>query len=540
MEAKWPFMLIVFGLLVLLGLTIASVERTSVMKNWTTRRCDLPVAFAGAFFKPESDPRSANDFAKDNFEFCMKSYVDKFITLFMGPITTLFGKQVDATNSAADSVNSMRSATQTMYTVFSGYVDRMFEKVKTSAFELNRIIQYLRMAVGRVSAIAMSMIYSGLSLFRGMISAFQFVIRVVLIICTIMLIIIILLWFVLFPVIPLILGTLTAIVSLVFALSMVMSQSLGAEAQSSKGGFCFAEGTLVGVKQADGTIRLTAVGDIHVGDELDANAGRVTATIQMDGKGVELYNLNGIIVSGSHLVKGTDDKWKLVATDERAVRSINHKSPFLYCFNTTSNTIPVSSEDGSYLLFRDWEELDNEDEEGQIRWNYMILTMLNMRANTSIKDTFASWGKDLLKPAEVGVAGKRIKIRTNKGFVPLSEIQVGDYHVVDRNGDAQRVLGVIRAEVEDVQYNTRKDIWHTSFYEWQENAWIRGSSANLITKPNASIEGISLITESGEYILWDEVNHKEKIVRDFTEVGYRTIHETYEFVSNRLANRCTS
>jgi hypothetical protein len=45
---------------------------------------------------------------------------------------------------------------------------------------------------------------------------------------------------------------------------------------------------------------------------------------------------------------------------------------------------------------------------------------------------------------------------------------------------------------------------------------------------------MTLITESGEFAIWDEQEHREKWIRDFTEVGYQTIHETYPFVEARL------
>jgi hypothetical protein len=46
--------------------------------------------------------------------------------------------------------------------------------------------------------------------------------------------------------------------------------------------------------------------------------------------------------------------------------------------------------------------------------------------------------------------------------------------------------------------------------------------------------GLTLITESGDFIIWDEIEKKEKIVRDFTEIGYKEIHKTYPLVSSRL------
>jgi hypothetical protein len=85
MDSKWPFMLITFGLLFLLGLTISQLERNGVMRNWDKRRCEFPVMTAGMFFKPNDDPRSSAQFASDNFTFCMKQYVDNFIELAFAP-----------------------------------------------------------------------------------------------------------------------------------------------------------------------------------------------------------------------------------------------------------------------------------------------------------------------------------------------------------------------------------------------------------------------------------------------------------------------
>ena len=48
---------------------------------------------------------------------------------------------------------------------------------------------------------------------------------------------------------------------------------------------------------------------------------------------------------------------------------------------------------------------------------------------------------------------------------------------------------------------------------------------------------MTIITESGEFIIWDEIEKKERVVRDFTEVGYKTIHETYPFVASRLRTK---
>jgi len=43
--------------------------------------------------------------------------------------------------------------------------------------------------------------------------------------------------------------------------------------------------------------------------------------------------------------------------------------------------------------------------------------------------------------------------------------------------------------------------------------------------------GNSLITETGEIII-----QNDRIIRDYTDIGYDKIHETYPFVASRLKN----
>jgi hypothetical protein len=522
MESKWPFMLITFGLLFALGLTIANLEKTAVMNNWTDRRCDLPVMAAAAFFKPDDDSRTSSSFATDNFEFCLKSTVEKFIALFMGPINALFGKQVNAAGDSANAVNTIRDIAQTIYNAFLSYLEVMFKKFNASVFEVSRVIQHLRMAMQRANAIAVSMIYIGISAFRAMINTIQYIIRVVLIICGIMLAIIIILWFILFPIIPIILATLAAVITAVMVFAGILSSSISDSANDKMGGFCFAEDAPIIVQRADGTEETKPASQVKLGDQLAQGGGRVTAVILMDGKDISLYQLHGIHVSGSHLVKGTDGEWKSVSEDERAVRS-DRTSPIIYCFNTSSNTIPIKSATGNAIWFRDWEEIKNDDTNGQFMWNYLISKILHRDTN------YHAWKSNLTMHCETAIVGLEVLVKTAEGFVPIWSLS-NFGTVLDRDGKSQPILGVIHGEVANAEETNGK--WHTELYVSEKNAWVK--SRNTVQHGSNIIHGMTLMTESGEFAIWDEEEQREKWIRDFTEVGYQTIHETYPFVEARL------
>jgi hypothetical protein len=524
MEDKWPFMLITFGLLFALGFTIANLERTTVMNQWTDRRCELPIMAAAAFFKPESDPRTSSAFAADNFEFCLQTTVEKFITMFMAPINALFGKQAGLTGDAMNMIGTIRNLAQNMYKAFLSYLDVYFKKFNRSVFEMSRIAQHIRMAMDRANAVAVSMIYMGATIFRGIINSIQFMIKVILIICGIMLAIIIILFFVLFPIMPLILATLAAIISAVMVFAGILSSSISADADDKMGGLCFAEGTMVQTIDEKGTIHSTPVEKIRNGDRLADGCGSITAIIRMKGDDIVLRNLHGIYVSGSHVVRGTDEQWKLVADDERSIPT-DHRSPIIYCFNTTSNNLPIQSLDGSTILFRDWEELSYDDPKGQYMWNYLVSKMLH--SNESSKK-YTEWKHNIRSHCEDALMGRNVLVKTGKGWVPISEIEFGQ--VVDRNGKEQDVLGCIK---EHVSHAEDKDgTWYTERYEEDQGIWKK--SKNTVPAGSDTIDGFALITESGEYIIWDEKEKKEKIIRDFTEVGHQEIHKTYAFLEARL------
>lgn len=519
MEAKWPFFMIIFVLLFGLGYIMSTLERTSVMEHWTERRCELPVMIAARFFKPESDPRTPADFSSDNFSFCTEAYVEKFMALFMAPINQLFGKQLGVTTAISDLMGSIRNMMQQMYNAFSSYLGSYFKKFQSSVFQLSRIVQHLRMAMGRMSAVAMSMIYAGISAFRSMINSIQVVVRVILIICAIMLAIIIILFFVLFPVIPMILSTLTAVVTIVVALGAVMSSSVAGEAESKKSGFCFEKGTRIPVVRPDGRVEVIAVEEVRLGDLLAHECGHVTAILQLTPERVDMYDLEGIHVSGSHLVQDSTHpmRWHSVDKDARATKipSTHH---LLYCFNTTSHKIPIVSHHMSIIHFRDWEEMDQTDQTSQREWTQLIHSMLNPNQSPLENPP----------PCETPFLSPYTQIYTSEGYVPLANIEIGD-RILDGFDHFTRVLGVVTGHVEG---RVQEKEWNTAIYEKQGEEWVLQPST--LTPSTWKTIGYHLITESGIVAYYDTKHNTSRIIRDFTEVGHNRIQDTYSFIANRL------
>jgi hypothetical protein len=156
-------------------------------------------------------------------------------------------------------------------------------------------------------------------------------------------------------------------------------------------------------------------------------------------------------------------------------------------------------------------------------WNYLISKILHRDTN------YHAWKSNLTMHCETAIVGLEVLVKTTEGFVPIWSLsQFGT--VLGRNGKPQPILGIIHGEVTNAEETNGK--WHTELYVSEKDAWVK--SCNTVQHGSNIIHGMTLITESGEFAIWDEQDQREKWIRDFTEVGYQTIHETYPFVEARL------
>lgn len=98
-----------------------------------------------------------------------------------------------------------------------------------------------------------------------------------------------------------------------------------------------------------------AIQDIEAGEILE-NGDKVTAKIKVNSQNLRMFNLKGIIVSETHLVK-YDNKWIQIYEHPEAfeLNKVLYREPFLYCLNTSSKEIHIND-----VVFADWDEIHGE------------------------------------------------------------------------------------------------------------------------------------------------------------------------------------
>jgi hypothetical protein len=490
----WPIMVLTLGMFMWIGYTVATVERKTIMENWDVQRCNPFIMFAAYYLRPQSDPRDDVTFAIDNFSFCMKTLAQKALEVAMAPVYTVFGSQLSMSDMMSSALDGIRALLKKLYDKFLSFMEPFLKRFEAVTYQVGIVTQHLRAAFQRVNASLLSFVYVGLTTVQGIQNFIDTVINIILIICGIMLAIIIILFFILFPFIPLIVSVLTIITA-------VLVGSAAAAANDMIGGFCFVPDTPI--MMASGTTK--PISEIKLGDQLAQNT-TVEGILIFDGSDSFLYTLDGIRVSGTHLVKDEQGLWRSVSSDPRA-KPIHERSDRLYCLNTSSRQIPILNNKGIIQLFRDWEEIDEADEVGQAGWDRLVAEILPLQ-ETKSAGTFS-----LMSPDQ--------QVIRDKEPVRLDQVRIGDF--IESEQGVTRVLGLVKGHIE----GTSTGQWSASCIKKEGGRWIRCSTVKAGTD---LLGGLHLITESGVFQIY-----KGGLFRDFTEVGIHRIHETYPYVASRLS-----
>lgn len=479
---------------------IATVNLEAIKADWPNHRCEIPAMLGAAWFKPNNDERDPNQFAKDNFSFCMSKVVDEVLKSAFAPLYDIAGQQVQAQDSLTGPLNSVRGMIKTGMDSFSDVMKDQYRRFAFLAIQASKTWKHLQFAMNRMSSIVISIVYLGMSISATVQSLMDFTLNVILIFIGIMVVMIIILFFVLFPFIPLI----------ITVIGILVAAGLGGAA-SMAGAFCVDPNAHVVL--ADRTTK--PLREMKVGDELLGDGhilNKVEGVLTADASTTELVEIDGVRMSGSHRVY-LNHKWILADTHPDA-KKVDSFLPKLICLNTTQHKVYVVSTKG-YLPVGDWEEVSTD--EGRKAW----IDMVHMHLN-------GGHHKVPRYPTVPPLVAPTVKVlKKDLGWIPLTAIRIGDS--IKCEGRYTKVTGIFESEIPTETLPSRDwisdGVWMRIRHWWSTAP--QGVAATKY-EPHHIVQGFFLATESDMFtILADD---KEYLVRDFTELGADNLDRSYEML----------
>lgn len=485
----------IIGFTVLLAISMTAANRQTIMANWRERRCELPIVLSAALYKPADYNGSALQFSGDNFNFCMSNFAQMSLRTATKPAADVIQKQVNSAETIGQLQNSVRNMMGNLYRDFSSIIDQFYNRYRAGQGQALRIFQYLKSATSRMDGIMGAAQYIAVTVLTGILNLFDLVFWIIFAICLI-LIVLYMIPFTKFLVLPfMFIITPTSWAGILFGYQRFWAPYLI---------FCFAENTSVVLQ--DGT--LTPVQDLVIGQTLwDGNV--VEGMFVFDGSKTPLYNLDGTLISGTHLVyHETSGKYMEVSSHPDAILT-EITSEKVYCPITSKRHVFTKGDSGRLIRFCDWEEVSTEA--ASEAWIKKVHEVLKIKDPLNIQDM----------PA--GFDGNSVEVYTNSAiWKKIYEISIGDKIFDD--GKWTTVLGVVKRQGSCKGISpgtwcmTNNDNWNQLYESSDEN--------------NNDKDIYHLITNSGTFtVMYDG---KKIRVRDATEVGIENLRSLTPTVLQEL------
>ena len=498
--------LIVLIMILTIGLSaiLFGTNIIDIMSNWTTRRCEPFVMFTAPLYKPGYDKRSTTEFAIDNFTFCLQTLSSDVMSGAFSPLFNMLKENFKVIDVASGLFKNFRFYFKTLIDKFTSIFESRYQQFRNLFDMFNHGFTKLESAFARINGMIIAIIFQAMSGYTFIQNLIQFIIKIIIIIIIILAALVFFLFFFMFPVIPMILTT----------IGIITAAGLGAAVGGYTGAFCLHPNTSIMLSNGISV----PIKNINIGDTLLPSfktyifANNVTGILEADGSKTNLYDIDGIKISGTHRVfeKG---EWVLVRNIERA-KKINEKSNLLYILNTKHHW--VSAKGNTDIVYvSDWEEVDNEH--GQLTWLEFVAKKIGCTVPFYL-------------PSSIPLVSKSVEVYKKIEGKPM-KTNISDIKIGDKVFDALGKFTVVKA-VYKGSFNTDLDTWISDGNWVFDKEWtLNSEGAKEVIKAPQQI-GYQLITESGSFIVL--YKNKEILLRDFTECGIENLEDCYDVLDKVL------
>jgi len=344
--------IITIVLIILITYCFAMINAQPIIDDWANQRCKpniMPIA--GFITHPEGV--SATEYTKQNFTYCTQNILSSITGTALQPLTFVVNNLNNMASQITNDLQSVRGMFDKVRSMFMDVSQEIMGRIINITIPLQQIVIGFKDLIAKIQGTLTAGLFTMLGSYYALKSLLGAIAQFIVSILITLAIIIAALWIVPFTWGAAITGT-TIFIALAIPMAIILAFMVDVLKVQTNLKVprikCFDKDTIF--KMNDGTNK--KIVDIKNGDLLDHN-NEVTSIIKVESKGSDIYKLNNIIVSDSHMVKYIG-KWIPVSKHPNAVKIESYDEPYLYCLNTSNKTININD-----LLFSDWDEIYDDE-----------------------------------------------------------------------------------------------------------------------------------------------------------------------------------
>lgn len=330
---------------------------------WATERCNPKyIPFAGIIMGKSG--KESLKFTEENFSGCVQTILQNMSSHVLSPFYYMVNIITRTLKDMVNQIEMIRNLLNKLRTALSNILNEVFKRINIFMIPIIQLAIVVKDMMSKTVGILTATLFTVFGAYytlKSLIgSIFELLLKILGIIIAILVV------FIALSFVPFVgfIGTIGAIATIpimmfvlipIILIRLFMSDILEIQGSGIPGipSFCFAKETLIHLSNGE-TKQITM---LNVGDQLLDNS-IVTSTLKITSKGQDMYNLNGVAVTGRHRVLYCG-YYIHVEYHPEAVKVENFNDPFVYCFNTTSKKIYLGPH-----VFLDWDEkINNENQE---------------------------------------------------------------------------------------------------------------------------------------------------------------------------------
>ena len=372
-----------------------------IKSDWINQRCKpYVIPFAGIINKP--DNLTISEFTNQNFQYCTQSILSSVTGTMLEPITFVVNVINGILNDIKEAINSIRAMFDKIRTFFETIVKEVMGRIMNMMIPLQEIIIGFKDLMGKIQGTMTAGLFTIIGAFYTLQALMGAIAEFIITILITLSVSIMIFWLT-----PFTWGAASAMTAVFLAIAIPMTIILAfmMDYLKVKPGLsipkikCFDKNTVVILQNGS----KKKIIDVEIGDMLIDN-NEVTGKIKVETKGSNMFYLNSIIVSDTHIVN-YNHKWIPVCKHPLARKLPVYDEPFLYCLNTSNKTISING-----YLFTDWDEIYDDD-------------ILSIKKNTynSVKEI-----SDIHKYLDSGFVDKTLILLKNGSAKEIRNIEIGD------------------------------------------------------------------------------------------------------------------
>ena len=337
-------------------------------EDWPNQRCSPSVIpFAGIINAPEGENKF--NYTAQNFSGCINNILKTVSDFALQPIYYVSNVMVSAFKEMYDSLDSIRAMFNKIRNSVRDISEEIYGRTLNITMPIIQLFITAKDTLGKVLGTLTASLYTFMSSYLALMSLFgaiyDIIIKIIIILVGIIIISLATFNFG-FAATTIAFTVPIAVLMGLFAKFIKNILKLSGKKGVPKVPRCFDGEDKV--KMADGHSKNFS--EIEINDVL-YDGSKVTAFMKMSSSEHIMYNLRGIIVTGTHKVFHEEKGWILVEEHPESIKIGDYRKPYIYCLGTSNKLINLQSDSG-IISFGDWDELEDKSIE-EIKTNAKYL-----------------------------------------------------------------------------------------------------------------------------------------------------------------------